>query len=154
MTGSLSRRRDRTAVWLLALLAATGCSGPSPQRYIPAEADARQALETVLRAWQAGQAPGPIETATPPVIAVDTMRRPGQGLDAYVIVGEAGGDGPRCFVVRLHLDSPEEEVKVRYVVFGISPLWVYRQEDFDRLIHWECKMSTERTRETDPAAPN
>jgi hypothetical protein len=141
----------RPSVLGLALLAAVGCGRTSQERYVPSGPDARQALEAALGAWQGGQAPGPIASATPAVVAVDTERRPGQQLRSYSIVGELGGDGPRCFVVRLVLDARNEEQKARFVVFGINPVWVYRQEDFDRLVHWECRMSTEPTR--DPEQP-
>jgi hypothetical protein len=148
-----TRRGVQAVAWTLALLGVAGCSRPGPEQYVPAEPDARQALETVLRAWQDGQAPGPINTATPPVVAVDTLRRPGQQLRRYAILGEVPGEGPRCFAVRLLLDSPEEEQKARFIILGISPLWVFRQEDYERMIHWECNMTTEPERQPSPATP-
>jgi hypothetical protein len=35
---------------------------------------------------------------------------------------------------------PAEAQKVRYLVHGIDPLYVYRQEDFDLLNHWDHMM--------------
>jgi hypothetical protein len=39
--------------------------------------------------------------------------------------------------VRLHLDNPAAEERAKFVVFGIDPLWVYRQEDYEMLIHMD-----------------
>ena len=41
------------------------------------------------------------------------------------------------FTVQLALDAPPAEVRVRYYVIGIDPVWVVRQEDYDMLTHWE-----------------
>jgi hypothetical protein len=50
----------------------------------------------------------------------------------------------RGFTVRLDL-APEQEGQpaeqvVRYVVFGVDPLWVFRLEDYERISHWEHAM--------------
>lgn len=49
----------------------------------------------------------------------------------------------RPFAVRLVLDKPSETVATRYLVMGQDPLWVFRQEDFERMLHWEHKMDGE-----------
>jgi hypothetical protein len=46
----------------------------------------------------------------------------------------------RPFAVRLILGEPREIVATRYLVLGLDPLWVFRQEDFERMLHWEHKM--------------
>jgi hypothetical protein len=144
--------RARAAAWALALLAA-GCGpGDGNQRYIPAAADARQALTVALDAWAQGRPAGPIEEASPPVVVCDSLRRPGQCLRRYDILGEVPGEGPRQFAVRLVLDDPPEEKKVRFVVFGIRPLWVYRLEDYEMFTHWACGGSTEKAPDTGPSS--
>jgi hypothetical protein len=116
-----------------------GCgAGKDSARYTPPEQSARDALEAVLRSWQSGEPAGMIETARPRVGVVDTHRRPGQRLARYEILGEVSAEGQRTFVVRLALEDPREEQKARYLVVGIDPLWVFRQEDYDMLIHWDC----------------
>jgi hypothetical protein len=122
---------------LLAIIS-VGCGGQSSSRYFPAEPIARRALETALTAWQDGQGPGQADTGPPVIQVVDTHRRPGQTLESYEILGEVMADGPRCYTVRLSLDNPSEEQKVRFVVLGIDPLWVFRQEEFEMILHWEC----------------
>jgi hypothetical protein len=85
---------------------------------------------------------------------VDSHHKPTQRLKSFDVLGVAPGDGPRVFTVRLKLDDPAKarglggdgpppstlEVKVRYVVFGLDPVWVVRQEDFDMLAHWDHPM--------------
>ena len=53
---------------------------------------------------------------------------------------EPESDGPRVFTVKLTLVNPGEEVKARYVVMGLDPLWVIRNEDFEMLAHWDHPM--------------
>jgi hypothetical protein len=55
----------------------------------------------------------------------------------YEMLGEVSGEGPRTFVVRLKLDNPVAKREVRYYLVGIDPLWVFRQEDYDALVHWD-----------------
>jgi hypothetical protein len=123
----------------LAVVAA-GCGGTPPtDRYVPPPDAARSALELALRSWQKGRPPGEVEGAVSPrVILVDNGRRPGQTLSRFTILGETAGEGPRCFAVRLRLEEPEEEQRLRFVVFGVDPLWVYRYEDYEMMIHWQC----------------
>ncbi len=119
---------------------ALGCRDrPSTERFVPAPDLARHALEEALRSWQQGRPPGRIEgLAHPEVILVDNCRRPEQTLEQFTILGETPGEGPRCFAVRLRLQNPEETQRLRFVVFGIDPLWVYRYEDYEMMIHWQC----------------
>ena len=135
----------RTAGLLLGgLLLCCGCGPRGSERYCPPPAAAREALEAALGAWQEGRAPGLLDAHTPPIMVVDSERRPGQRLDRYEVLGEVPGDGPRCFAVRLLLDNPRREQKARFVVVGISPLWVFRQEDYEMMAHWECGATTEK----------
>src|SRR5689334_5575720 len=89
------------AAVLLALLAAAGCRPRGTERYVPTEPAARRALEAALRAWQEGSADPNINTVSPPVVVSDSVRRPGQRLVRFEVLGEVPGDGPRQFAVRL-----------------------------------------------------
>jgi hypothetical protein len=64
-------------------------------------------------------------------------------LEDFEILGEVPGATARCFAVRLKLREPVGDEKVRYAVFGIDPLWVFRQEDLEMLSHWEHPMPPE-----------
>jgi hypothetical protein len=108
-------------------------------RFKPSEETAKNALTASLRSWQKGEKAGKIAGLTnPAVYLVDTCRLPEQILERFTILGEAAGDGPRCLSVRVNLRNPDEEQRLRFVVMGIDPIWVYRYEDFEMTMHWEC----------------
>jgi hypothetical protein len=134
------QRKQTCALWPLIILSAivAGCSSKGYDRYIPDTTAARQALETGLNAWRDGQRPGMLENEIASVDFVDSRWLDGRILRDYEIIGDIPGGGPRCFTVKLNFASPTEEQKVRYYVFGVDPLWVFRQEDYDMMNHWEC----------------
>jgi hypothetical protein len=126
-------------------LAIGGCQRRTHQDYIPAAVIAREALVRTLDAWQRGEPPGRI--AGQPVIQVgDTHRRAGQKLTRYEIAGELPSREGRLFAVRVTFDSPVAEEKIHFVVVGLDPLWVLRQEDYHTMTRWEHNMP-------DPKAP-
>jgi hypothetical protein len=132
------RSRSARASLLVVLLAlwAGGCG--RDKSYIPSVANAREALETALTAWQNGEAMGKIDTVSPPVQVVDIDWLKGQKLSGYEILEEESReDGNRGFTVRLQMEQTQDTPLVRYVVVGRSPLCVYRQEDFERMAKWE-----------------
>jgi hypothetical protein len=153
--GTLRRRARRRLVWALcAAAAASGCGGGSGRdsdaaaRFTPALPLARDALQAALEDWKAGRATERIERLSIPVQVVDKRRRRGQTLEDYEILGESPAESARCFAVRLKLGRPEAEERVRYVVIGIDPLWVFREEDFHSICQWECPPEEEETAET------
>ena len=120
-------------------------------RFTPPAEAAQSALEATLRSWQKGAPPGKVAgLRDPEVILVDTCRRPGQIVEHFTILGEAAGDGPRCFAVRVCLSNPDEEQHLRFVVFGVDPLWVYRCEDYEMMIRWECGRDERDGKATSP----
>jgi hypothetical protein len=138
-------------VALLGLVAACATAGCRRQpegyeRYVPSPASARNALIAALDAWRAGKPAGPIDEATPKVVVVDNHRPPGRALGSYEILGEVAETNAKCFAVRIHLAEPDETQVIRYMIFGLDPVWVFRREDYDMISHWEHPM-------TDPDAP-
>ena len=72
------------------------------------------------------------------------MQRFERPLIDFAILGPLAALGPaRPFAVRLELDAPRESVQTRYVVMGEDPLWVFGQDDYERILHWEHKMGQE-----------
>ncbi|HUY89615.1 MAG TPA: hypothetical protein VMV10_12845 [Pirellulales bacterium] len=138
--------RTRLVVELIAAAIALPCVGacsrPSSgyDRYVPSATQAEEALAEVLAAWQRGEPPRTLELMSAPikVEVADSTRRPGQRLVGYELLGEVSGEGPRTFIVRLKLDNPSEEQDVRYYLVGVDPLWVFRQEDYDAVVHWDA----------------
>ena len=122
---------------MLTMLA--GC-GRKNEDYIPSPDVAEGALLKVLDAWQAGHPAGEIPNTSPVVFATDTNRKAGQSLRNYNVLGEANGTSGRTYVVVLDLDNPMEQIKTTYIVVGIDPLWVFRQEDYELLMHWDHYM--------------
>lgn len=121
------------------VVAVAGCRARpgAGQAAVPSEEAACQALQVVLDAWRDGVS-GPLRTTTTAVEVADQHRKPGQRLRKYTILGPAPGDVPRCFAVRLFLEGPTEELRARYIVVGTNPMWVFRYEDYEMMVHWMC----------------
>jgi hypothetical protein len=129
------------AALVAAFLLGYGHAEPA-DRFIPAEDSARVALESALKAWQDGDSSGNLrlEVGPPAVQVTDSFRRAGQSLRNFDILGKTSTEGPYHFAVRLFLDHPTEEKTVRYVVVGVDPLWVMREDDFEMLARWQMYM--------------
>lgn len=140
MRRTLVLRGGPALAWAAWALCSAGCgkSEPGYGRFIPPEPAAREALATALDAWHAGPASKIQTPAGRRVELTDCQQRDGRRLKGYEIIGEVVGDGHRTFAVKLTLDGPSGEVKARYHVLGLDPLWVFRQEDYEMLCHWEC----------------
>lgn len=126
----------------LLLAAAAGCSG-SRQRdedFIPPQAAARAALEAYLTAWAGGNTDPAVPGTRPAVMVADELRSKGRTLTGFTVLGEVPAEAPRCFAVKLTLGNPVAEVKERYVVVGIDPVWVWRYDDYLMITHWEHPM--------------
>jgi hypothetical protein len=61
-------------------------------------------------------------------------------LESFEIIGELPVEGGRRFEVQLTLSDPPGNQKAQYIVLGIDPLWVIRQEDYDMITHWDHPM--------------
>lgn len=121
----------RTLALGVFLIPCVGCWG-GVSAHMPRAEAARLALEAALNSWKDGSPPGPIASASPPAYATDTQWKRGQKLDGYEILGEGPSDGAQKFTVRLKLTDPTREEETRYIVMGVDPIGVYREEDFLR----------------------
>jgi hypothetical protein len=139
---------------LLATFLTCGCSSQSdPGRFVPPTTAAETALRHALSAWKAGKPAGPVPDVGPPAVqVVDAGRKPGQVLADFRILGETQGPTGRTFVVQLNLKHPDLEERARYIVIGVDPLWVFRQEDYDLLAHWDHHMP-ETAEKPEPEVP-
>jgi hypothetical protein len=150
------RSRRLAPGWLVVALLATGCGSRKhdPVELGPPDLESSTAaLVASLDAWKADRRASGVMIGSAPTIGIVDAMRIERPLLEYEVVGplmvvEKG----RPFAVRLVLDAPRETVAARYVVIGRDPLWVFRQEDFDRMLHWEHKM--DREPEPLPAAPS
>jgi hypothetical protein len=132
--------------WLIAIFALSCCPScrrdarPDPRTRLPDAQVARRAVERALAEWRDSP---PLDLTTPtarPVMFVDQQRRPGRRLREFAILGESESDGCRRFRVRLSLADPDESLLAAYYVFGEGPIWVYRAEDFDMIMHMDKSM--------------
>lgn len=141
--------------WLATVFVASlwlgGCGqSDSSSRFIPSPSAAQSALESGMEAWKNGEPVGPVAGTKPVVHVVDSHRKPGQSLVSYEILGEVPGNAPRCFAVKAKLVDPEAEERLRYIVVGIDPLWIFSQEDYDLLTHWEHPMEERKSSKKSP----
>jgi hypothetical protein len=128
------------------MFSASGCGDRTPD-YTPSATTAETAVRRALDAWKAGEPAGEIPETQPVVQVVDVGRKPGQTLADYRLLGETRGPSGRTYAVTLNLENPRETIKTQYVVVGIDPLWVFRQEDYELLSHWDHHMPA-----TEPAS--
>lgn len=113
-----------------------GC-GAGAGAYTPPGETARQAVTATLDSWKAGGMPGKIEPAPAPTQAVDSTWQNGQKLESYSIVDEQPEEPAKRFTVKLKLKGAKAETEAAYMVLGRDPVWVYRQEDYDRMINMD-----------------
>jgi hypothetical protein len=137
MPGTIIKPVARFGACLFVVAFCAGCWGNGYGRYVPSTDDARKALEAALTAWQKGGKPGKIETDSMAVQAVDARweagLESGQKLTRFEVLKEEEGDGPKVFSVRLTLANPYSQVTARYYVLGTGPVWVYQEEDYNKL---------------------
>jgi hypothetical protein len=146
-TGNTSMTRNRTGRSLLWLAIASCAAGCGDARRGPADLDApdlessKTALVASLEAWKADRRSSGVLIGSKPSIGVVDAARADRPLLGYEVVGPLMTLGKaRPFAVGLVLGEPRETVATRYLVLGRDPLWVFRQEDFERMLHWEHKM--------------
>lgn len=146
MTGAGRRRKNswprRLGGWLLCgLLLGCHSGDADPARFVPAPDLARQAVVAVLDSWRSGEPVRKVGVPPRSVLVADTHRRPEQSLESFRILGEAPLADGRRFVVRLQLSNPRQKERAQFLVIGVDPLWVFRQEDYDMIAHWDHPMT-------------
>jgi len=111
-----------------------GCSGGSSvESFHPRGDVAREALSAALTAWQNGQTKEELRESTDPAVDVaEPVWVAGSKLKSFEIVEELPGDIPRKFSVKITLEGGAAPEDVTYVVVGKDPLWVMREQEYDR----------------------
>jgi hypothetical protein len=137
--------------WIILAFVNSACSSvddePAVPSFVPSWDEARSALESGLSAWHDAKLPLSQSYNSPSVQFVDRYRPRNQRILAYEILGQTDIESARQFTVRLTLEGEEAPQLVRYNAFGRNPVRVFRLEDFELLLHWECKMD-------EPEAPS
>lgn len=132
------------------LLLAIGCGSQRNEDFIPSEESSRVALEAALRTWADGNPDQLVPGAKPAILVSDGHRTPGRKLTRYEILGTVPADAPRCFAVKMTMENPALEIRERYVVVGIDPIWIIRYEDYEMLTHWSHPMTPDKKGLTPP----
>jgi hypothetical protein len=132
------QRYHRLALMAASLLVSllTGC-GASSARFKPTSDEARSSLETALTAWRDGKPYGSV-VATPPIQVGDSAWQAGDQVESFEIGEELDdGDGTKQFVVAIKMKKPPGNQSVRYYVHGRDPVWIYREEDYKRMLNMD-----------------
>ncbi len=117
----------------------SGC-GSSQARFTPTKDEARASLEKALAAWSKGAACGAIES-TPPIQVVDSDWLGGSRIESFEIGAEEEiEEGAKQFEVKLTRKpakgAPSVDA-VRYVVYGRAPVYVFREDDYQRTLNMD-----------------
>ncbi len=137
------RRRAALAAALAVLLVVPACGRPSMN---PGADRARAALEASLTAWRDGKKPGNVEGADPPVQAVDNDWSNGRKLSAFEVLREQPSESDKRFVVKLTYTNQAAPVEAVYVVVGVRPIGVYREEDYARMLNMDNNPTPQKKR--------
>lgn len=112
----------------------SGCHRPNP--YLPADAVARQIVETAFSTWKAGRKRGTTVASEEHMTLFDSRWQAGKKLESFEIDEEITGQPQPQFIVRLKLVGQPEETTT-YMVVGVDPTFVIRQADYGKFIGQE-----------------
>ena len=127
-------------IGLIAATALAGCGGGSAP--LASTNAARQALRTSLDAWKAGKPASSLAAEKPSIEAVDFEWKAGKVLTDYALGDEAPGQGTQTLSATLTLKGEPAARNVRYMVLGLDPVRIYRDEDFRRAMNMDNAPST------------
>ena len=103
-------------------------------------------MECTLSAWRDGKPYDKLES-TPPVRVVDSAWQDGETIDSFEVLDEEGrDDGTMAFSVRLRSNKSKGDKKVKFVVSGSDPLWVYREDDYKRMLQMDKNSARQERR--------
>ena len=121
---------------LLIVPPALGGCGPGSAP-LPSTEAAREALRASLDAWKAGRPASTLAARQPGVDFVDFEWKAGQKLADYALGEESPGQGTQTFAATLTLPGTSTPKKVEYMVLGLDPIRIYRDEDFRRALNMD-----------------
>jgi hypothetical protein len=122
-------------LFLIAPTALAGCgNGSAP---LPSTTASRQALQASLDVWKAGKPASGLSAEKPSIEVVDFEWKAGKVLTEYVIGDETPGQGTQTFSATLTLKGEPASKSVQYMVLGLDPIRIYRDEDFNRAMNMD-----------------
>jgi hypothetical protein len=127
-------RRWHRMLLVLGLLGVSACNQRSETSFTPPATNAKRAVETALASWVESKPMEKFVLDGKAVHPIDHRWKEGKKLTSFEIVGNASPAPTNAthVTVKLQLDGEKEPTESNYRVFGIDPLWVYLEEDFDK----------------------
>jgi hypothetical protein len=123
------------ALSLIVTVALAGCGGGSAP--LPSTVAVRQALQASLDAWKAGKPASSLSESKPSIEFVDFEWKAGKVLSEYTLGEETPGQGTQTVAATLTLKGDPAARKVQYMVLGLEPIRIYRDEDFNRAMNMD-----------------
>jgi len=127
--------RPRASLILIALTALAGCGGGSAP--LPSSAAAREALRASLAAWKAGKPAASLLAGRPAIEAVDFEWKAGKILSDFRVGDEAPGEGVQTLSATLTFKGEPGPKPARYMVLGLDPVRIFRDEDYQRAMNMD-----------------
>jgi hypothetical protein len=119
------------------MVAISGCLGGGGSAPLPSTATAREALQKSLDTWKAGKPSSSLVGEKPSIDAVDFEWKAGKVLTDFAIGEESPGQGTQTLSATLTIKGVEAPRKVQYMVLGLDPVRIYRDEDFHRALNMD-----------------
>ena len=119
----------------LAGLTGPGCGGGSAP--LPSHDAARKALTGSLEAWKAGKPASTLAAEKPSIEAVDFEWKAGKILTDFTLGDESPGQGTQTLGATLTLKGEKAPKAVQYMILGLDPVRIYRDEDFRRALNMD-----------------
>jgi hypothetical protein len=124
--------RGLVIVALLVLASLIGCGGATGGAHATDNDIAKAGLTAALDAWQAGQKPSVLNIEGTEIHVEDSVWKRGIKLSAFEILDAVADGGPLRFQVKLTTHRPAKTQTVEYFVTGTSPVWIFRDIDYQR----------------------
>jgi hypothetical protein len=116
------------ALLSLVVVILAGCGGPTIDQYLPDSTKARESLEIALNAWKDGKPNKTVDAPNYKIDVFDSRWQTGAKLQSFEIIAEEPRDPHPAFRVKTRINGKEEEVK--YVVMGIDPINIFREQEY------------------------
>jgi hypothetical protein len=128
----------------ITLAALAGCRGGSAS--LPSTDVSRQALQVSLDAWKAGKTTASLASGKPCIEPVDFEWKAGKILTDFTIGEHSPGEGTQTLSASLTLKGEPGPKEVKYMVLGVDPVRIFRDEDYNRAMNMDNAPSTAKPR--------
>jgi hypothetical protein len=131
-----------SALFLITLATLNGCGGGSAP--LPSTVQARQALQSSLDAWKAGKPATAMAGEKPSIEIVDFEWKAGKVLSDYTLGQDSPGQGVQTLSASLTIKGESGPKEVKYMVLGLEPMRIFRDEDYNRAMNMDNAPASEK----------